>query len=184
MDRQARFELHEKRYFHELDAREKIEARLRTPLAMFAIVFGLLAYIANEVPFSRPSDVSIFFWVPYTLGGILFMSSLCCFFRAIYGYHYLLLPTPDTLEQYFNEIVEEYCKTDRGKARQWAAEAFKEYLFDSYVSYSSQNTKNNDSKSLNLNRCIGTLISSFVLSCLSYIPYMSNGLLMVNGGPS
>jgi hypothetical protein len=171
MDKSARQEFYEKRYFHELDAREKIEARIKTPMAMFVIVFGLIGYLAKETVLKSNFELEFGFWLFSGAAIFTFVLSLFFFFKTIYGYHYFLLPTPDDLEKYFEESVSEYCNTNRGKARSWASEAFEEYLFDCYVSYTSQNTRNNDAKALNLTYCIGALIFSFINICIAYIPY-------------
>lgn len=171
MNFEERLRKHEERYWHEIDAREKIESRIKTPFSMFLIVFGLIAYLFKETFLSDNLNFSWYFWIAYVSSIILFVTSIGFFLRAIYGYHYLLMPTPEVLELYFKQILDDYKKTDRTKANFWTREAFKEYLFNSYVTYTTQNTKNNDSKSLNINRCIGSLIASFVIVCLSYIPY-------------
>ena len=171
MDKLERQKLYKERYFHELDAREKIEGRLKTPMAMFIIVFGLVGYLIKETILKHNFDFNFSFYLLSGSAIFTFILSLIFFFKTIYGYHYSLLSTPISLEKYFEETVIEYCKTDRGKARAWASEAFNEFLYDCYVSYTTQNTQNNDAKALNLNRCIGALIFSFISICLAYIPY-------------
>ena len=101
-----------------------------------------------------------------------FISNLIVLFsRALYGYHYLLLPTPVDLENYYQEILTTNQSVSPGDARKWAKETFNEYLMDGYLKYGTRNTQNNDSKMLNHSRCIGALIISFVLTCAAYAPY-------------
>ena len=171
MKKSDRHHLYQKFYIHELETREKIESRLKTPMAMFVIIFGLIGYIAKESILKNNLNFEFSFFLLSGTATFTFILSIFFFFRAIYGYHYSLLPTPIDLENYLEKIIDEYCKTDRGKAREWASEAFEEYLFNCYVSYTSQNTKNNDAKSLNLNRCIGSLIFSFISISLAFIPF-------------
>ncbi len=171
MDKKQRQEFYERRYFHELDAREKIEGRVKIPMTMFVIVFGLIGYIAKETVLKSNLDFDFSFWLLSGFATATFILSVFFFFKTIYGYHYSLLPTPADLEKYFEDTVTKYCKTDRGKARYWASEAFDEYLFSCYVSYTTQNTKNNDAKALNLVHCIGFLIFSFLFICMAYVPF-------------
>lgn len=171
MDKSTRQEFYEKRYFHELESREKIESRLKTPLTMFAIVFGLLAYLIKEVLLKSHFNLGVSFWFLSGVTVITFIISLVYFFRTLHGYHYLLLPTPVVLEEYYKETMTKYTQIDEEKADIWTSEAFDEYLLNCYIKYTTQNTLNNDAKSLNLNRCISLLMISFVSTCLAYVPF-------------
>jgi hypothetical protein len=176
MDFDARLKAYEERYRHEIDTREKIEARIKTPFSMFLVVFGLIAYLFKETILVGKFEYNWTFWASYILAVSLFIASLGFFIRAIYGYHYLLMPTPVILEKYHEKTRNEYAEVNPSKAKSWTNEAFKQYLFDSYVKYTTQNTKNNDSKSLNISRCLGTLISSFIIVSSSYLPFYSGVL--------
>ena len=171
MDFDERLKAYENRYIHEIDTREKIEARVKTPFAIFLVVFTLIGFLFKETVLLGNLNFDWTFWASYVLSALFFVISVCFFLRALYGYHYLLMPTPEVLEEYLEKTIEEYSKVDAGKAKSWAKEALKEYLFESYLKYASQNTKNNDTKSLNISRCLGTLITSFIIICASYLPY-------------
>jgi hypothetical protein len=170
MDKKKRFEVYEKRYFHELDTRERVESRLKTPLTMFAIVFGIIAFLSNKVIEAVDTHQDFGFWLFYSGSIVMFVLSVYFFIRSIYGYHYSLLPTPEVMENYYRNIEDEYAKTNLGSAKAWAQEAFEDYLYNSYVQYTTQNTKNNDAKSLNLIRCIGSIIFSFACIVVSFVP--------------
>ena len=171
MDFDERLNDYKEKYSFELLNREKIEARIKTPFAMFLIVFGLIAYLFKETIANQNFDFHWLFWVVFLLSCLLFIVSIFFFIKAIHGYHYLLLPTPEILEQYLADIISNYNEVDRGRSREWAKESYKEYLFESYVKYTTQNTKNNDTKALNISRCLTSLIASFIIICFSYLPY-------------
>ncbi|MCB1804371.1 MAG: hypothetical protein KDJ99_04235 [Candidatus Competibacteraceae bacterium] len=176
MNPSERLEFHSKRYLHEIDHREKIENRIRTPVPLLVIVAGLSDFLIKNTVLEK---LFCFHWSLYFLlavGATAFAFSLFYFLRAIYGYHYQLIPTSETLEHYYNEILEQYQKVSPADARKWANEEFQKYLMKSYIEYGTQNTKNNDSKSLNLNYCLGSLIVAFICSSLAYLPYYWNSV--------
>ena len=176
MDTDKRLESYKDRYKHEIDLREKLEARIKTPFAIMAIVFGLIAYLFRETVLSGNLDFDWFFWITYSAAILLFAQSFHYFFKAITGYRYKLIPTPEVLENYLEDTIEHYAKHSPSQAKAWANKAHSEYLFKCYVEYTSINTRNNDSKSYNINKCINTLIVAFLLSCNAYLPFYA-GLL-------
>jgi hypothetical protein len=176
MNQDKRLEFYKDRYQSELDHREKIEGRIRTPLPMLVIVAGISGFLIKNTVLEK---LFCFHWSLYLLiliGSATFIVSLYYFLRAIYGYHYQLIPTSERLENYYNEIFSEYQKVSPGDARKWTNEEFEKYLMASYIEYGTQNTKNNDAKSLNLNNCIGSLIVAFICSSLAYLPYYWNSV--------
>ena len=171
MDFDERYKMYEDRYKSELDTREKIEGRVKTPFSLLIVVFGLIGYLFKVTVLSGNFAFDPMFWIAYVIAVILYLAAIVFFIKTIYGYHYLLVPTPEVLEEYLQITLDKYTKDNPSKAKQWTKEAFKEYLFECYVKFTSQNTKNNDTKSLNISRCLGMLIGSFIIVCASYFPY-------------
>ncbi len=116
----------------------------------------------------------MFFWTVYSFGVLAFVVAIVFYIKGIHGYSYALVPTPEELEKYRKEIYEQYSKINLGLAKQWMEEAYEQYIFECYISYTSQNTRNNDTKALNANRSMSSLIVAFVFICLSYVPYYAS----------
>jgi hypothetical protein len=171
MKTKDRAEYYEKLYFQELDSRNKIENRLRLPFTIFAIVFAMVGFLFNEALVVKNVTLSGFFWLFYISSTIALILSIFFFVKAWYGYTYLLMPEASIQEGYYSEILESY-RTDYPKmAESWASEAFQEYLLATYSKYASHNTQNNDKKSDNLHKSITSLLISFTLASVSYLPY-------------
>lgn len=168
MDKEKRKEFYEKRYFHELDMREKIESRLRGPLTMIIVSFGTFAFLEKRVFAGGFLDKDYPLLLSFLSGVFFWVCALYFFMRTIRGYHYSLLPTPKVLEEYFEKILIEGRKSDRGQSKKWAEEDFSEYLFKNYVVSTTQNTLNNDAKSLNIDRSIKSIFCAFCFSGLTY----------------
>ena len=171
MKYEKRFEFYEKLYFNERELREKIEGRYRTPLTLFAVLFAFIGFMAKELFSENALSFGYGVWLPFTLSVLSFLLAAFHLSRSLYGYHYQLMPTPDVLEQYREEIKAKYRKIDPQYAIEWTNGAFEDYLFTMYIEYTTQNTKNNDTKSLNLSRCVRSLIATFLLVGLAYVPY-------------
>jgi len=166
-----RLAFYERRYLHEIDLREKLEGRTRTSLLLLGIVAGVLGYVLKSSVLVGSFD---FHWSLFALlgvGSVTFIAALLYCLRSMVGYHYQLLPASDNLEAYYQSILEEFKKVSAAKAREWANEDFEQYLMEAYISYASQNTRNNDAKSLNLHRCLISLAVTFTCGSLALLPY-------------
>lgn len=60
MDDKSRFALYEKLYFHELDRKDKLLARLNLPLAMIAGLLSFFGYLLNKAPSSSDGWPGVF----------------------------------------------------------------------------------------------------------------------------
>jgi hypothetical protein len=58
------------------------------------------------------------------------------------------------------------------KAADLVERAMREYLFDSYMQFSSANTINNDSRSDDLHRATVSITISALLAFLTFVPFM------------
>lgn len=170
MDSKQRYVDYKERYISEIDARFKIDASLKAPPGLFLIVFALLAFIFNQTIAEETVPNDFWFWILYSLAGIFFTIALAFYAKAIYGYTYALIPTPQELENYFNQLVNYYSEHFDNDSEKQAEEAFEKYMETCYLEYATQNTKNNDTKLLNLSRCVGSIICAFVLACITYLP--------------
>ena len=124
-----RFEFYEKLYFHERDLWEKIESRYRTPLTLFAALFPFIGFLSRELFIAEAVPYNFLVWVPLSASIALFVFAVYFLSRSMYGYHYQLMPTPDVLEEYREEIKTEYFKISPEEAIDWTNTIFEEYLF-------------------------------------------------------
>jgi hypothetical protein len=174
MEFKERFSDYKERYYKELDARDKVESRQKASFSIFLVVFALIAFLFNKTLGSAQLPSDVFFWAFYGVGVLAFLVAIVFYIKGIHGYSYALVPTPEELEKYRKEIYEHYSKTNLGLAKQWMEEAYEQYIFECYISYTSQNTKNNDTKALNASHSMSSLIAAFVFICLSYVPYYAS----------
>ena len=133
--------------------------------------FAFTAFLAKELFEKNAVSYSNWVWLPFGVSSIAFIVAVLFLIRSLHGYHYQLMPTPDVLESYREEIREKYVNINPEHAVVWTKEAYEEYIFTMYIEYTSQNVKNNDAKSINLNRCISSLIISFFSIVAAYVPY-------------
>lgn len=61
MEKQELFDFYEKLYFHEVEAREKIAARLQIPLAILLSIASLYGYFLKGYSFSNTTFWNIVF---------------------------------------------------------------------------------------------------------------------------
>jgi|TARA_R100001129_G_scaffold66309_2_gene45282 hypothetical protein len=171
MDVEERRGFYEKLYFHELEVRDKIEGRLKLPMASFVITSGMAVYLYNSLLNTCLGADNNLLSGLY-LGGLLFLAiSIYFFIRAWFGYTYKMIPDTVSLENYYQEILEKYSKASPSDAIDWTSEAFSEYLLTTFRDYSAHNTVNNDKKAHYLHRSISTVLLSFLLYVSCYYPY-------------
>lgn len=140
----GRRQLYEKLYFHELDRREKIGARLTLPFGAILATAGLLSFMLNVA--ARPS-LGFAFWLLFS-GPVVALLIGAWFFRlAWFGHTDKLLPTADEIEKYHARLTTMYRDYDEGDAL--VKQYFDKFLFDYYVRDSSVNAINNDRRSYN-----------------------------------
>jgi len=168
------FKLYEKQYYHEIEVRDKLNARLQIPLAVLVATIGFLGFMLQN----KSPDVSGFgvalFWVAYgvSLVGVVF--SVVFFRKSWFGHTDKLLPTAIETENYRQQLIDLYEPYE--SKDELVEEGLKKYLFNYYVEFSSQNTINNDSRSYNLYKMTVSLTTSAIFAFIAFVPYHFNGL--------
>lgn len=150
------FQLYEKMYFHEIDAREKINSRLQLPLALIISLIGVLGFFIQNFHHHQCSYFEIAFWVLFVASAFMLGRAIFFFSKAWINNSYFLLPTLRNTEDYRISLVDTYKEYDKGE--EWIKNAFSQYLIDSYINHASNNADCNDRRSNNLNRTSSTLI--------------------------
>lgn len=151
MNKQEIFNLYEKLYFHEVDAREKISARLQIPLAILLSITSVFAYIIKGNSLENMSQWPAYFVVVLGLTIVLYAISFYYFIRAFYGHSYDFIPAASITELYRQELAETYKEYDNSE--ELVSIYFDEYLYRYFNECSSVNTIVNDKRSELLHKC-------------------------------
>lgn len=163
------FELYEKLYFHEIEAREKIAARLQIPLAILLSIISVYALFFRGLylDFKSWSSFDLFFAIFMFVSVILFCLSSYFFIRAFYGHTYEFLPLAKDSEKYRQDLVETY--KSYGNCDQLVKHYFKEYIFTYYSDCASKNASINDKRSERLHKCNTFIILNSIPLVLAFI---------------
>jgi len=172
------FKLYEKQYYHEIDVRDKLNSRLQVPLVVLVTILGFMGYMLQNKSPNISGNGVVLFWVCFSVSAASIISSLVFFRKSWFGHTDKLLPTAQETEHYKEELMVFYESYDDCKIL--VEKALKKYLYNSYVTFSSINTINNDSRSYNLYKMTVALTLATVFSFLSFIPYHFNGLDKAN----
>lgn len=172
MEAKERRDFYEKLYFHEIEVRGKVEARLQVPLTLFAIVFAMFGYLGNDVIVLEKHPMNEFFWIPFGFSVLSFIVSVFFFVLAWHwSTRYRLLATAAKLEEYYHQTLEKYIKDDPAKARQWTKEAYSEYMLNTLKSCATANSVTNVKRAFFIYCCNTALLFSAVLAVFCFYPY-------------
>jgi hypothetical protein len=174
MDDQKRFELYEKLYFHEVEVREKISARLQIPLALLLSITSVYAVMMKGFSFDDGSCWNIGYWCAFGLSLALFIVSAAYFIRSFYGHTYAFIPSALETESYRDKLIKTY--EDYENCNQLVDEYFNKYLFSYYNDCSSSNTEVNDNRSSFLHKCNTYLILLAIPLFISFAIFTLSGI--------
>lgn len=166
------FDLYEKLYFHEIEVREKLGGRLQAPMAIIVSLVGLLGFLLQNLDKQQATAAA-----NLTLVFVVFLvacaTALLCagyfFIRSWYGNTYAFLPTAEDTENYRKILESTYAEYKGGD--NLAEKNLNDYLCSYYIKCSTQNTRCNDQRSLNLHKTNSTLIVATLLAVFSYLPF-------------
>ena len=168
MTRDERFQLYEKLYFHEIERRDKVSARLSLPFAALLANVGLLSFLLNSQ--ARPAGMlGATFWILFTASTAALLSGAWFFRKAWFGHTDKLLPTADEIEAYHVKLVTTYSEFEARDAL--VKEHFGNFLFDYFKRFSSANAVNNDQRSYNVYRANAALTVAVLLALAAAIPF-------------
>ncbi len=110
MDDERALLFYERMYFHELDNREKLTARLQLSLAILTALVALLAYIVSRTTLqSGPGPFAVAaFLVSFASSTATLSASAWFFIRALWGHSYECLPVATEIEKYRELLAETY----------------------------------------------------------------------------
>lgn len=169
-----RFELYEKLYFHEVEAREKISARLQIPLALLLSITSVYAILIKGISLDNTGLWNAIFGLFFIVSAVLFVKSVSCFVRSFYGHTYEFIPSALTTENYRKELIDTYSKYD--ECDELVEKYFNEYIFSYYNECSSANTLVNDKRSEYLHKCNTYLILTALPLAVAFLIFTLSGI--------
>lgn len=168
------FELYEKLYFHEVDAREKIAARLQIPLAILLSITSVFAIFLKGTDFTNYSGWNITFFVIVSISLLFHLTSAYHFIRSFYGHTYAFIPSAVESETYRQTLISTYSKFPNCDAL--VEKYFTKYLFKYYSECATQNTLANDKRSDFLHKCNTYFVINLIPLILAFIIFTFAGL--------
>lgn len=174
MNDEKRFELYEKLYFHEVEAREKISSRLQIPLALLLSVTSVYAILVKGISFENGSLWNFCFGGFFLFSVALFITSASYFVKSFYGHTYEFIPSALTTESYRNKLIETY--SDYDECDELVDKHFNEYIFRYYNECSSANTVVNDKRSEFLHKCNTYLILTALPLAIAFLIFTLSGV--------
>lgn len=175
MPKNPLFDLYEKLYFHEIEVREKLGGRLQTPMAIIVSLIGVLTFLLQNFDKDRTgTSTALLFYCLFLLSGSMLVAAVYFFVRSWYGNTYAFLPSADATEEYRQLLQKTYEQYNNGDIL--AETHLNDYLCKKYIECATQNTRCNDSRSLNLHKTNGTLIVSALLVAVTFLVFFMGDL--------
>ncbi len=180
MDRRLLFDWHEKMYFHEIESREKIAARLQVTLAILLSIASLYGYLLKGWVINYQSAVNFVFLGLFILSLILFVMSCWHFKKAFFGSEYKYLPTAKDSEDYRETLLNQYKNYD-GKngyddCDTLVKKYFEEYVYNYYVKCSTHNAIVNDERSLQTHQSHSFVIFNVLPLAILFLMFTFTGI--------
>jgi len=174
MNKKDLFRLYEKLYFHEIDMRENLSARLQIPLAILVVLIGFLAYMLRNISPTPINAIFVVFLLFYCLCIVFTVLGILFLVRSWLGYEYTFLPSAKDTEDYRASLIETYKSYENSD--ELVQKYMMEYLYRYFIECSSTNTVNNDNRSMNLHYARISIICSLVLAFIAFIPFRFGGI--------
>lgn len=170
MDRR---ELYEKLYFHEIDQRNNLHARLDFPLAIIVALIGFLGFLLQSSTHTLYENfLGAAFWLFWVGAFVALVFSIYFFIRSAWGNTYTILATAKENEKYYQDLFDLYQKKNsKKKALKKANQDLESYIYKQFEECSSSNALINDQRSLWIFQCIKSLIFAIFFSVASFGSY-------------
>ncbi len=164
-----RFKLYEDFYFREIERIEKISTRLSLPFAALLAISTILAFMLNaeKKPFIYPWQQ--IFWLLFLASSMSLAIGGWFLRMAWFGHYDKLLPTANEIEEYNSQLETTYAGYKN--SAKLVEDSFKNFLFEYYVKFASENAINNDKRSYNIYRALISFTIAIMFSLLAAIPF-------------
>lgn len=168
------YSLYEKLYFHEIDSREKLNARLNTPLTLIASFIGVLAFLLQNYAHQKFTIAEIIFLLLFLVAAIFLVISTYFFIMSWYGHTYSFLPDAKETEKHRQDLITIYKPYENGL--QLASKYFSDSMISQYINCSSANTACNDKRSMNLHKTNRSLIITSLITFVAFLAFFLGDL--------
>jgi hypothetical protein len=181
MDDYKTLAFHEKLYFHEMDSREKLIARLQLALAILSGLVGVWTYIVSSLDFNgHPGPFTwAVFLVSFATGSGLVATACFKFVKALWGHSYECLPVATEIENYRIKLHETYQEFSDGD--ETAVDHYRKFLIKYFSECSTHNAKQNALRYKLLHETASFIVYSLPLIFFAALTFILGGLAK---GPS
>ncbi|MDB4077694.1 hypothetical protein N9537_07600 [Porticoccaceae bacterium] len=161
------FEFHQRMYFHELEARDKISSRLQLPLAILLATISFYGVLTKGIELDSLAQKNGLYLTLLAISFISVSIASVFFVRALWGHSYEYIPTTDETEDYNDLLISKYKEFDN--CDDLVSNYLESYLRKAYSKCATKNTHVNDNRSELLHNCNSFLILSAVLLLATYV---------------
>jgi hypothetical protein len=162
---------YEKLYFQEVEARDKVNARLQMPLTLILATLGAVAFLLDNFDHQlgtwTASRMAFTFF--FATGSIVLVLAMIRFAGALYNHEYHFLPDSLRTAEYralLEQTYKEFAERER-----LISEAMNRYIEDAYIQYAAFNTRVNDRRSAYIHLCNGAIIASAALFIAAFVTF-------------
>jgi hypothetical protein len=163
--------LYEKLYFQEVEARDKLTARLQIPLSLILAIIGAAVFLLQNFDYQSGGWTTArrLFMFFLGAGGIILVMAIRWFVNALYDNEYHFLPHSVKTAEYKALLEETYKDYEQRKAL--VSDALDKYITDYYVQYAAFNTQVNDRRSAFIHLCNGAIMAATVLFVAAFFAF-------------
>jgi hypothetical protein len=177
MRRQEISEFYQRLYWHDIEAREHLNNRLQTPLAIIVALAGLLGFMLQNYEHKNFNWTTSSFVALAVLASSALVVATTLFVLSGYRHAYNFLPRADTIEAHRLALDSHYSAYPSvPTAASDAFDAFDDYLRDRYIEYSSINTSLNDERSTKLHQTNTAIICTATFLAGAFLVFYFGGL--------
>lgn len=162
---------YEKLYFQEVEARDRLTARLQIPLSLILAIIGAAVFLLQNFDYQPGvwtiSRVLFMFFIGF--GGLILVLAIKWFVDALYNNEYHFLPDSVKTAEYKNLLEATY--KDYEQHAFLVADALEKYITDYYIQYAAFNTHVNDRRAAFIHLCNGAIIGATVLFVAAFFAF-------------
>lgn len=160
MDDDKALLFYEKMYFHELESREKLTARLQLSLAMLTGLIAVISYVVSRanVEAHPGAFAGALLLVSIVCGVVLLATAVRDYIRALWGHSYECLPYATDIEAYRVLLGETYKGYTDGESL--AHKHYKQFLIRYYSECAARNAAVNERRFNLLHECTSYMVYS------------------------
>lgn len=173
-DKKSISEFYEKLYFHEIEARDKLYARVSVPLAVLISIAGGMGFMIQNLQRDKTGIAISLFYCCFGFA-VLFITLGAYYLKsAASGNKYQFLAPARDWDSYQKKCEQQYAEFDNKS--QLVDEALRGAILSEYIRCSSVNAYVNDSRSKCLFLTIKFLILATVFVLVAFLVFYFGGL--------